>query len=331
MGHMLLILVDSYSKWLEVFPMKTSTSMATITRLRRLFSVHGLPEHIVSDNGPQFVSSEFKEFLSKNGIKHTTSSPGHPATNGLAERYVGFVKKQLAKMSDKSDLDANLSRLLLSYRTTPHTSTGETPAALLMKRELRTKFSLLKPSLNQTQEKRVFDKNLDCVPKFKNGDLVFALNLRSGSRWIPGVIIDTMKRNYHVQIGSNVWRRHEDQLRPRSANYDPLNNTALELPLPVPTTTNADPIDLATSTAPNSLDVNSPTNPTDVNTPVNLSVQDRNIVQSETTSPIQKRYNNRSNGTQKDNTSPENRYPKRERHLPSAFKDYVHDLDKSKR
>ena len=65
----------------------------------------------------QFVSSE--SFCRKNGT--TTAAPGHPATNGMAEKYVGFVKKQLKKMSDKKD---NLCRLLLTNRTTPQPATG---------------------------------------------------------------------------------------------------------------------------------------------------------------------------------------------------------------
>ena len=218
MGYMLLVIVDSYSKWLEVFPLKTATSQATITKLRCLFATHGLPEHLVSDNGSNFTSDEFKTFLTQNGIKHTTTAPGHPATNGLAERYVGFIKKQLRKMSGSS-LEDNLYRILLSYRTTPHPATEEQPCALLMKRSLRTRFSLLRPSLDQKQSAKVFEKNLCSPPKFAKGDPVFALNLRAGPRWLPGVIIDVQNRNYFVQVKESVWKRHENQLRPRSSTY----------------------------------------------------------------------------------------------------------------
>ena len=107
MGYMLLVIVDSYSKWLEVIPMKTATSQATIAKLQKVFADHGLPEHIVTDNGTNFVSAEFETFLKRNGVKHTTTAPGHPATNGLAERYVGFIKKQLKKMSSGSNLEEN--------------------------------------------------------------------------------------------------------------------------------------------------------------------------------------------------------------------------------
>ena len=223
-GHMFLIVIDSHSKWLEVFPSTNSTTETTISNLWRLFATHGFPEHVVSDNGSQFTSFEFEKFLAQNGIKHTTTAPGHPATNGMAERYVGFVKQQLKKMTDDSPLDVKLSKILLAYRTTPHTATGEPPCELLMKRSLRTKFSLLKPSLNKDQTARALDNNIQCVQKFKVGDFVYALNLRSGARWIAGVIIDVMNRNYHVQVGQHVWKRHEDQLRRRYALSDKTEN-----------------------------------------------------------------------------------------------------------
>ena len=57
-----------------------------------LFSFFGLPEHIVTDNGSQFTSEEFKTFLSKNDILHTTTAPGHPATNGLARDMLDISK-----------------------------------------------------------------------------------------------------------------------------------------------------------------------------------------------------------------------------------------------
>ena len=59
---MFLIVIDAHSKWIEVFPMTTATALATIQRLRQLFSQLGIPESIVLDNGPQFAAAEFQEF-----------------------------------------------------------------------------------------------------------------------------------------------------------------------------------------------------------------------------------------------------------------------------
>ncbi|KXJ10636.1 Uncharacterized protein K02A2.6 [Exaiptasia diaphana] len=90
MGSMFLVVIDSYSKWLEVLPVKSTNSKATISHLEKLFTNFGPPKHIVSDNGPQFASNEFGDFLKKHGIRHTLTPLRHPASNGMAERYVRF-------------------------------------------------------------------------------------------------------------------------------------------------------------------------------------------------------------------------------------------------
>ncbi|XP_015281060.1 PREDICTED: uncharacterized protein K02A2.6-like [Gekko japonicus] len=115
-GQMFLIVVDAMSKWLEVVHMKSTTSLAVIHALRRLFATHGLPDVIVSDNGPQFVSEEFRYFLTSNGIRQMTSAPFHPASNGQAERMVRTAKEALGKM-DEGDWSQRLGSFLLRQHT----------------------------------------------------------------------------------------------------------------------------------------------------------------------------------------------------------------------
>lgn len=73
LGKMFLVLVDSHSKWMDVYPVTTATSHGTIEKLRQSFSVHGLPQMLVSDNATCFTSAEFADFLFKNGIKSNIS------------------------------------------------------------------------------------------------------------------------------------------------------------------------------------------------------------------------------------------------------------------
>ena len=92
-GEMFLVVIDAYSKWLEVHCMRSTTSSATIGKLREIFATHGLPATLVSDNGSNFTSSEFQEFMKRNGIKHIKVAPYHPASNGLADGPCEFSKK----------------------------------------------------------------------------------------------------------------------------------------------------------------------------------------------------------------------------------------------
>jgi len=88
MGKMFLLMIDAFSKRLEVKPLTTANSINTIEHLHSIFSTHGLPKMLVTDNGSQFTSAEFETFMQSNGIRHVKSAPYHPASNGLAERAV---------------------------------------------------------------------------------------------------------------------------------------------------------------------------------------------------------------------------------------------------
>ena len=147
---MFLVVVDSHSKWPEVIPMTSTSAARTIERLRKLFATHGLPEQLVSDNGSESTSDEFRTFMRNNGIKHIRSAPHHPATNGSAERFVQTFKQALrAALTEKKTLSWKLTNFLLAYRTTPHALTGEAPAVLFMGRNLRTKLDILKPNIGK--------------------------------------------------------------------------------------------------------------------------------------------------------------------------------------
>ena len=145
LGQMFLILIDAHSKWIEVHPMTTITSMATIQKLRVTFAQLGVPETMVTDNGPSFVSEEFKLFLKKNGIAHVTSAPYHPSSNGLAERAVQIFKQGLKKLKEGT-LAEKIARFLFQYRITPQSTTGVSPAELLMGRRLRSRLDLIRPN-----------------------------------------------------------------------------------------------------------------------------------------------------------------------------------------
>ena len=232
MGKMFLLIIDAHSKWLDVHCVNTATTETTITKLRATFATHGIPEVIVSDNGTVFTSHEFKTFTQRNGIRHITAAPYHPSSNGLAELAVQTFKQGMKKQV-QGTVETKLSRLLLSYRTTPQTTTGETPAKLRWGRTLRTHMDLLKPNVAQrvetaqTQQKNRHDQN-SRPRSFSVGDSVYARNYSGDGKWMPGTIVEqTGPVSVKVELeDGTVIRRHHDQLLARA-----MTNSELGVPL----------------------------------------------------------------------------------------------------
>ncbi|XP_054283420.1 uncharacterized protein K02A2.6-like [Macrosteles quadrilineatus] len=157
----LLVLIDTYSKWLEVFIMSSMNSSKVIEKLRTLFSSYGLPVELVSDNGRSFTSQEFKTFLQNNNVKFTLTPPYHAASNGSAERSVQEVKKNLLRQvieehqrSQRTTLQMKLENFLFAYRNTPNTVTGLTPAEMFLSWKPRTQLVMLKPNLQSSIDQK---------------------------------------------------------------------------------------------------------------------------------------------------------------------------------
>ena len=224
LGHMFLIMVDAHSKWIEVHVMASSTSSATIENVRTTFAQLGIPQTVVTDNGSCFVSAEFKQFLTKNGIHHITSAPYHPSSNGLAERAVQTVKQGLKKLREGSVKD-RVARFLFAYRNTPQSTTGNSPAELLFGRKLNTRFDQLKPdvftTVQRNQQRQKFNHdNHSSQRSIKKGDLVYTRNYSAGQMWLPGKIVkQTGPVSFLVKLEEGrVWRRHINQIRKRFEN-----------------------------------------------------------------------------------------------------------------
>nr|XP_055051722.1 uncharacterized protein K02A2.6-like [Misgurnus anguillicaudatus] len=160
MGHMFLILMDAHSKWMDAYPVTSATSTMTIECLRKTFSNHGIPETIVSDNASCFVSTEFEEFMKRNGIEHITSTPYHASSNGCAERAVQTFKAMMKKAAGGS-LNTKVARVLFSYRITPQSTMGLSPAELLQGRKLRSMLDRIHPDHRmKVERKKIFKRNI---------------------------------------------------------------------------------------------------------------------------------------------------------------------------
>ena len=245
-GKTFLIIVDAHSKWIEAACTST-TSSAVIEELKAVFAKFGLPETIVTDNGASFKSYEFELFLKNNGIKHRTSAPYHPASNGLAERAVQIVKKGLKKVTTGS-INTRLSKSLMTYRISPQSTTGVSPAELLMGRRLRTRLDLLKPNTAERVESKQLQQKAkhDVTAKarvFNVGQTVFMKNFGAGQKWLSGKIIQvTGPVSFRVRLEDGREKRcHQDQLRPRVKDaiqsspivQEDFDSDVIEVPSPI--------------------------------------------------------------------------------------------------
>ena len=139
-GEYVFVVVDYYSRWQEVAVLKTVNSEKIIQCLEIMFATHGLPVTLKTDNGPQFVSKEFKDYLKHYGIKHYHTTPYWPQANGEVERQNRTLLKAFRTINaEKRDWRREIPKFLLAYRSTPHATTGKSPAELLFNRKIRTK------------------------------------------------------------------------------------------------------------------------------------------------------------------------------------------------
>ena len=114
--------------------MKSTTSSKVIDHLERMFVTHGSPFTITSDNGPQFRSDEFADFLKTEGIEHRFVTQLYLAANGEVERQNRSLLKQIKiAQAEKKDWKKELTIYLRAYYSTPHSVTGIAPAELMFK------------------------------------------------------------------------------------------------------------------------------------------------------------------------------------------------------
>ena len=132
--------MDYYSRFSFVEILKSTTSATIISKLFEIFSVHGLPETLTSDNGGQFTSNEMESFLKINGITHARTTPLWPQANGQVERINRVIKKAIqTAINEGRNWKHELDTFLLTYRNTLHCTTGETSSFLLFSRTVRDK------------------------------------------------------------------------------------------------------------------------------------------------------------------------------------------------
>ena len=134
-----LVFQDYLSKWPEVYAVKDRKAETVARCLLDLVWKHGVPLRIIHDRAAEFLSEVLQETAQLIGLSQLPTSGGHPQTDGLVERFNRTLKQMLAKIVSKKgrDWDELLGPVLMAYRTTPHSSTGEAPFYLVYGRDAR--------------------------------------------------------------------------------------------------------------------------------------------------------------------------------------------------
>ena len=185
-----MVVTDALSKWPEIFVTENTSAEDTVSTLRSLFVRMGLPDQIVSDNGPKFTSKTLRQFSFANGIKQVTGAPHHSSTNDQAEKLVQSFKKGMTADKSWRDFQQKFDRFLLTYRSVPHATTALSPAQLLLGRNIRTRPDLIKPDVTRGVDKKLLQSNNSTLKFFVNDQHVWVRNYRRGPNWVRGTVIE---------------------------------------------------------------------------------------------------------------------------------------------
>lgn len=216
-----LLLMDYYSKFIEVVELKSTLSESIIDNLKSVFTRQGIPDILVSDGGPQFTSKEFIQFSQEWCFSHVRSSPHHHQSNGQSERGIQIVKNIMRKCTH---LGTDYRLALLEYLNTPISDIIPSPAESLQTRKLRSILpdprqiikspkteTQLELRRKQLQYKRYYDRGARNLTKLKVGQKVKVRDFIT-RKWVSGEILQVLRdRTYEILLctGSKIVRNRK--------------------------------------------------------------------------------------------------------------------------
>lgn len=221
-----LLVVDYYSKYIEVIKLENLMANTIIEKLKSIFARFGSPETIYSDNGTHFNNALFRRFADEWNFEFRTSSPRYPQSNGMVERHIGIVKHMFKKVDDDNK-DLNVA--MLEYRNIPIANNIPSPNELMFGRKTRgllphsmklnrIDHNEIKQRLEDRQciQKQYYDKNAHALIPLQVNDKVY-VRKEPGKPLIPGTIkeLGRRPRSYEVELedGKKVDRNRRDIYR----------------------------------------------------------------------------------------------------------------------
>lgn len=193
-GEYILVVVDYFSRHVDLEVMTTITAKETIKRLNKIFGLWGVPRTITLDNAKQFVAAEFEDFCKLKGIHLNHTSPYWPQANGEVERQNRSLLKRM-KIANAlyGNWRAEMDQYLEMYNNTPHSTTGRSPNELLQNRRLRFKFPDIEDLASATSSTEYRDN--DAVRKSMGKEREDAKRRSKSSSITAGDVV--LMRNLH--------------------------------------------------------------------------------------------------------------------------------------
>ena len=223
-GRHILVTSDYFSNFVEVTRLNSTTSAAVSKALKEILARFGITDELVSDNGPQFSSSEFKRFADTWSFRHTTSSPGYPQSNGKAEQAVQTVKRMFRKCKETGQSEF---LALLEWRNTVSEGMKHSPAERLLGRKCKTMMpataDALEPMFStkedqkqlanrKEKQRRYYDRHARQLPHLTPGDSV-QIKLPGQAEWTKCVLGEQVApRSFLVTSNGRTYRRNRRQI-----------------------------------------------------------------------------------------------------------------------
>ena len=246
-GRTLIVCCNYYSNFIEVENITNITTRGVCKAFKAMFARYGVPDVLVTDNGPQFASSEFSEFAKMWGFDHVTSSPRYPQSNGKGENAVKTVKRLFKKCQESGESEY---LALLDWCNTPTESFGTGPAQRFLGRRCKTRLltqrSLLVPRYSterdaetlqsqKNRQKRYYDHSAKELPPVGNGETVY-MRLPGQSTWSRGMCTALVgPRSYGVLVGEREFRHNRRHIIRSSEPFRPEISVLETTPQPPPT------------------------------------------------------------------------------------------------
>ena len=232
-GTEYLVLVDYFSNFWEIDRLRDTRASTCIRKMKSHFARYGIPDVVISDNGPQFSSEKFAMFAKEWSFEHRTSSPGHQQANGMAEAAVKSAKNLIRKAKQDKECETGRDPYLaiLDKRNTPTEGMDTSPAQRLMGRRCKTLLpttsELLKPQSVYTEEAKkqtrrrqerqahYYNQGAKDLPPLEEGDQVRMRPFKLGQKaWEKATVTKRYdERSYEIETDLGIYRRNRVDLK----------------------------------------------------------------------------------------------------------------------